>query len=224
MKKGLTCIVAILDKSGSMADVRYDALGGINTFIEDQKKAPGEAIFTLVLFDTTVKTIYDQVDIKLARTLTESEYIPSNGTALLKAISDTVDFTGAKLAAMKEEDRPEKVIVCVVTDGQENSSNLYSNIEYDKWCHYPTQTTLIYTKAKLNEKIKHQEEVYNWKFVYLSADNNAFVDAQGMGFSPSMTRLYSAANTADTYKSISDAICTYRSTGQIDQNDLDKVK
>lgn len=176
MKKGLTEIVAILDKSGSMGSVRDDALGGINTFIEDQKKAPGEALFTLVFFDSNMTVLYDGINIKEIHTLQKNEYVPSGNTALNDAICSTIDSVGKRLASMKEEDRPEKVLVAILTDGMENDSKSF-------------------TRADVKERIDHQREKYNWEFVFLAANQDAFATSEAYGISAANTVNYSATPT-----------------------------
>jgi len=220
MKKGLTEIILVLDKSGSMSDIRMDSLGGINTFITEQKKVTGEANLTLVLFDTTFNTLFNRVNIKDTRTLTEGEYIPSGCTALLKAVSDTVDEMGKKLTADKEEDRPEKVILVVMTDGHENSSNSYDGDNLSTWTEKTKSKELRYTKEKLKVKLEHQQNVYKWKVIYLGADLTAFDEGTAIGSTSNFAYNATSLGTKALYKGINTAVSSYRETGDIDDSDL----
>lgn len=160
MKEGLTEMVLVLDKSGSMGSTKKDVIGGLNTFIEEQKKVPGEATFTLVQFDSKMELKFLNKNIKDIPTLTEDDYKPNGTTALLESTIKTIDEVGARLAALKEEDRPEKVIFAIMTDGEENSSGAE------------------FTKELLAEKIKHQTDVYKWTFLFLGANIDVFADAK----------------------------------------------
>jgi Mg-chelatase subunit ChlD len=148
VRNDLTEIVLIVDRSGSMSDCKDEAQGGINAFIEDQKKAVGEANFTLVQFDTDYEFIHTGKPIK---DVVAYALVPRGMTALLDAVGRAVSETGARLAALEEEDRPGVVMVIIVTDGQENASKEFN------W-------------NQVQEMIKHQKEKYQWQFLYLGAD------------------------------------------------------
>tara|TARA_Y100000310_G_scaffold309196_1_gene353090 strand:+ start:33 stop:650 length:618 start_codon:yes stop_codon:yes gene_type:complete len=160
--KDATEIVVVADKSGSMNAVRDDAIGGFNALVADQQKeGVDEAYLTLVLFDTTY-TVGDRQAIEDVQPLTEDTYQPAGGTALLDALGRSITETGTRLAALSEDERPDQVIVAVITDGEENSSREH-------------------TKAQIKKLIEHQQEKYNWKFVYLGANQDAFAEARGLG-------------------------------------------
>ena len=163
MKKDLTEIVCILDRSGSMGMIMDDAIGGVNTFLEDQKEQDGDANITMVLFDNQVETVHNNVSVNDVPEVTKSLYYPRNTTALNDAIGMTVTSVGERLAKTDESERPEKVIVAVLTDGMENASREYSN-------------------AQIQEMISHQEDKYNWQFIYLAANQDAFAVGQTYGF------------------------------------------
>jgi len=162
MKAGLCEIMVVLDQSGSMDSIVNDAIGGFNTFLKAQQQLPGEARFSLVLFNTT--NHYDErclsVPIKDVKPLDATTYIPSNGTPLYDAVGTAIDKLGAKFATMKEEDRPEKVVFVILTDGEENSS---TDVTYEK----------------LKGMITHQTDAYKWQFVFLAAN----MDAKAVGAS-----------------------------------------
>lgn len=194
--KECTEIVTILDMSGSMSFTRSDAFGGINSFIEEQKNFQGEANFTLLLFDTEVKTIYNGKNIKEVEILEESQYVPRGMTALLDAIGIAIDDVGKRLALLEEEERPNKVIFAILTDGEENSSRKYNH-------------------SQLAEMIKRQQEIYNWEFIYLAANQDAFSTAQSYNFKMSNTSNYTSNSigTQAVYHSASTTVTNYRSTG-----------
>ena len=160
--KDATEIVVVADKSGSMNTVQRDAIGGYNTLLtEQQAESADEAYITLILFDTTY-TVGDRMPVKDAVPLSEETYRPSGGTALLDALGRAITETGSRLAALSEDERPDQVIVAIITDGEENSSREHS-------------------KAQIKKLIEHQQEKYDWKFVYLGANQDAFVEAHGLG-------------------------------------------
>ena len=166
-KSGLTEIAVVMDQSGSMASIKTDAIGGFNTFLDAQKNAPGEALFSLVLFDTTkVDRRFLSVPIKSVPPLDEVTYTPAAGTPLYDAVAITIDEVGKKLSSMKEEDRPEKVVVVILTDGEENSSTDYRGEQ---------------GRLRLHEKIKHQSDVYKWQFVFLAANMDASLVGGSVG-------------------------------------------
>jgi uncharacterized protein YegL len=179
MKENLTELVAVIDKSGSMASVVNDAIGGFNTFLKAQKEAPGDAKMTAVLFDTTFSFYAANVDVKDVQPLTSRDYIPAGGTALYDAVGKTIDEVGKKLAAMKEEDRPSKVIFAILTDGEENQSQKYSG-------------------SKIKKMIQTQRDTYKWDFIFLAAGEGAFKEAGIMGMDLSKTMNFSNTGTNQT--------------------------
>lgn len=187
-------IVCIIDRSGSMLDIRGDAIGGFNSFIEDQKKVPGEATVTFVQFDTEYEVVYSGTPIQDVPELTSSTYVPRGATALRDAIGRTIDDVGARLNSIPQNDRPDKVIVVILTDGHENSSMSYSH-------------------EKVLEMIKHQREKYSWEFIYLGATEDAF--DVGVSFGILVKDITKYAPTGDgiraAYMSASVSASNYRS-------------
>lgn len=173
-------IVFIVDKSGSMGSIKSDAIGGFNSFLKDQKACPGEASLTLVLFDHEYHGRIEYSNIQDAKELTSNTYQPSGMTALLDAMGRTIDSQGELLSKMSESDRPNKVIVVVITDGEENSSKEY-------------------TRQRIKEMIKLQQETYNWEFIFLAANQDAFAEAEKFGFQAKNTTNY--VNTSFGVKS-----------------------
>ncbi len=162
MKEGLSEIVCIIDRSGSMGSIRDDAIGGFNTFLAEQKKLPGEATLTYIQFDTEYEVVHENAPLNDVPPIDETVYVPRGSTALLDAVGRTIDATGKRLANMPEEHRPETVIVAILTDGEENSSR-----EYDL--------------ARIEDMIRHQKEKYSWEFIFLGANQDAFAEAAKIG-------------------------------------------
>ena len=198
--KDYTEIIVILDKSGSMDNIREDAIGGFNSFLDDQKKHPGEANMTVVLFDTGY-TLKPAQPIKVVPALNENTYQPSGCTALLDAMGRTITETGRRLARMKEEDRPDKVIVVTITDGEENSSQEHK-------------------LSQIADMIKVQEETYKWQFLYLGANVDAFAEAHGLGISKRAAANFKATPVGmrQAYACSSQAVMGYRSSGKLAPN------
>lgn len=160
-----TELVVILDRSGSMQRLAEDTIGGFNSLIENQKKLEGKCTVTTVLFDNKVEILYQGKNIKEVPTLTSKEYFARGSTALLDAIGITINETNSKISSMKEE-KPNKVLVAITTDGLENSSNEYS---------YSSIKSLIEEKKKLG-----------WDFIFLGANIDAIGEANKFGIERDM--------------------------------------
>ena len=122
MRKGLTEIVFILDRSGSMSGLEKDTIGGYNSLMRKQKGEEGEAIISTVLFDNQIKVLHDRVDLNKIEQMTEKEYYVGGCTALLDAVGGAIHHIGNVHKYAREEDRPEKTLFIITTDGQENAS------------------------------------------------------------------------------------------------------
>jgi len=196
MKTGYTDLTIILDRSGSMSHIRKDTIGGINAFIEEQKKASGEATMTLIQFDHAYEENYLRKPITEVVPLTDATYCPRGNTALLDAIGRTINILGTAYAAMDESSRPEKVVLVIQTDGEENASQEFSS-------------------SKIKEMIELQRDAYHWEFIFLGANQDAFAIAASMGIpkANAMTFAYDGAGSKDAYLSASAMVAHSRSTG-----------
>jgi uncharacterized protein YegL len=162
MNDNLTEIAAILDRSGSMEHLTDDTIGGYNSFIKEQREQPGEARLTTVLFDDQYELLHDRVNIKKMKPITRREYSARGMTALLDALGKTINDIGAKLRDTPEPERPGKVIFFIITDGMENASKEFSN-------------------EKVKEMVELQKNTYNWEFIFVGADIDAFDAARSIG-------------------------------------------
>ena len=164
MKKNLTEIIFILDKSGSMSGLEKDTIGGFNSLLEKQVKEEGEAIISTVLFNEKMDVIHDRVDIKLVSALTDKDYCVCGCTALLDAIGNSVNHIRKVHSNLKEEEKPEKTLFIITTDGMENSSREYS---------YP----------KLKKLIESSKEELNYEYIFLGANIDSVNEASKFGIS-----------------------------------------
>lgn len=207
MKKDLTEIIFIIDRSGSMDRLTQDTIGGFNSFIENQKKEAGEAKLTTVLFDDNYEVLHDGVDLKEVKPLTDKEYYARGTTALLDAVGKTITEVGNRLSNTPEEERPEKVMVIITTDGAENASKEY-------------------TKSKVKEMIEEQTNKYSWVFMFLGANIDAVSEAQSIGISAchAHTHGWSSQGVESVYTTMSNVAKGYRGTGKIDNNWKDGIK
>lgn len=163
MRPDLTDITLVVDRSGSMSDVQQEAECGINAFIQAQAKEAGNALLTLVQFDTEYEFLHRGVPINK---VPKYRLVPRGMTALLDAVGRAVNETGSRLANLAESDRPGLVIFVVMTDGLENSSSEF-------------------TKSQVKRMIELQQQKYSWHFTFLGANQDAFSEAASMGIAPS---------------------------------------
>lgn len=185
MKSNLTELVFILDRSGSMRELTQDTIGGFNGMVEKQKKEPGEAFVTTILFDSQYEMLHDHLPLQNIMPITDKEYFARGTTALLDAVGITINAVGARLNHISEEDRPEKVIFVITTDGLENASHEF-------------------TYKQIKEMITHQQNKYNWNFIFLGANIDAVSEAAKLGIDPDFARNYEAseAGTMDLYAGV----------------------
>ena len=193
MKKNLTELVFILDRSGSMAGLEGDTIGGFNAMIEKQKGEPGEALVSTVLFDHESEVIHDRVNIQTIEPMTRQQYYVRGCTALLDAVGDAIHHIGNVHKYAREEDRPEKTLFVITTDGMENASRKYS---YDR----------------LKAMIRRQQEKYGWEFIFLGANIDAAKEAARFGIREDRAANYHADSkgTAVVYEAVCDAVCSVR--------------
>lgn len=193
MKKNLTEIVFILDRSGSMSGLESDTIGGFNALIEKQKKAEGEALVSTVLFHNESKVIHDRVNVKDVERLTEKDYYVGGSTALLDAIGDAIHHIGNVHKYAREEDVPEHTMFVITTDGMENASHRYDS-------------------SKVKQMIERQKEKYGWEFLFLGANIDAMETAGhfGIGADRAVNYHSDSQGTQLNYDVLNEAICTVR--------------
>lgn len=194
MKKNLTEIVFILDRSGSMAGLEKDTIGGFNAMIEKQRMEAGEAVISTVLFDNYSEVIHDRLTLDQIPQLTEKEYFVRGCTALLDAVGGAIHHIGNVHKYAREEDRPEKTIFVITTDGMENASRNYT---YDR----------------VKAMIERQKGKYGWEFLFLGANIDAAREAARFGIGADRAANYHADHegTGVIYETVSEAICQVRS-------------
>lgn len=197
--KDLTEIVTIVDRSGSMQTMKAEAIGGFNTFLDAQKKVPGKARLTLVLFDHEYLLVHNGKPISDVPPLDETSYVPRGTTALLDAVGRAIDDVGLRLAETPEEHRPGKIIVLVLTDGHENSSHDYS-------------------AEHVRRMVQRQRETYSWEFVFLGANLDAPQVAASMNIPHSASFAASVQGTKQAYAGITRAATSYRLSNSVDPN------
>ncbi len=193
MKKNLTELVFILDRSGSMGGLESDTIGGFNGLIEKQKREPGEAYVSTVLFDDVCEVIHDRVPLAEVPKLTEKEYFMRGCTALLDALGGAIHHIGNVHKYAREEDRPEKTLFVITTDGLENASKLYSY-------------------GDVRRMVERQKEKYGWEFLFLGANIDAIAAAADIGIRAERAVQYKsdAIGTALNFAAVGAAISTVR--------------
>lgn len=194
-KENFTAIAVIADASSSMYPLAKETITNFNNFLNEQKENPAEAVFSLCVFSSKHNLVHDFVPLHSVEELTDQTYSCGGWTALLDAMGTTIDTLGTKLASMSEEERPSKVIVLVITDGEENASRRF-------------------TLDEIKAKVTHQREVYSWEFVFIGANIDAISTGTSMGFSAQNSVAYtpSAAGTGQLYRSVSSNLGSYRSS------------
>lgn len=197
-KPNYTHIQIVLDRSGSMESIREDVIGGLNTFIAEQAKVPGLCTVGLSQFDDVFENVYSFVDIHKVEKRTMENYVPRNSTALFDAIGKTIHELGTDLAAKDESERPSKVIFLIQTDGAENASREFSS-------------------AAVRKLIEQQRDKFQWDFVFLGANQDAFLTAGNIGISAAATSNFnaSAAGVQTAYMNTSNAVVRSRMTSSV---------
>ena len=193
MKKNLTEIVFILDRSGSMSGLETDTIGGFNSMIEKQRRADGDAIVSTVLFDNESEVIHDRVDVKGIAPMTDKEYSVRGCTALLDAIGGAIHHIGNVHKYAREEDVPEHTLFVITTDGMENASRRY-------------------TGDKVKQMIEKEKSKYGWEFLFLGANIDAVETAKSFGIGAERAVNYHSDHegTRLNYEVVSEAICSVR--------------
>lgn len=193
MKKGLTEVVFILDRSGSMSGLEGDTIGGFNSMIEKQKKEEGEALVSTILFDNYSEVLHDRVEVSKIEPLTDRDYTVRGCTALLDAIGGAIHHIGNVHKYARNEDVPEHTIFIITTDGMENASHQYS-------------------REKIKAMIERQKTKYGWEFLFLGANIDAIETARSYGIDQDRAVEYNcdSVGTGLNFEAMSDAITTMR--------------
>ena len=191
--KAFTEIVFILDRSGSMCGLEADTIGGFNSLIAKQKKESGQAVVSTVLFDDETEVLHDRVPLERIKLMTDKEYYVRGCTALLDAVGGAIHHIGNVHKYAREEDRPEKTMFVITTDGMENASRRY-------------------TYEKVKRMIQRQKEKYGWEFLFLGANIDAVEVTGRFGISEDRAANYHCdeKGTALNYEVLSEAICQFR--------------
>lgn len=174
MNKELTEIIFILDRSGSMRGLESDTIGGYNSFLDKQKSQAGKTNITTVLFDDKYEILYNGVDVSDAR-IDQTQYYVRGMTALYDAVGKTILDVGIRLSRTPEAERPGKVIMVITTDGAENSSREFSG-------------------RQIQAMISHQQEKYNWEFLFFGANIDTAVAARELGIDADNSIAYQASS------------------------------
>ena len=203
MKKGLTEIVFILDRSGSMGGLELDTIGGYNSLIRKQKSEEGEAIISTVLFDDQIEVLHDRVGLHRIEPMTEKDYYVRGCTALLDAVGGAIHHIGNVHKYARKEDVPEKTLFIITTDGMENASKRY-------------------TYEKVSHMIERQKEKYGWEFLFLGANIDAIKEAGRFGIQPQRAVNYNcdSEGTALNYEVLSKAVSRVRHCTVTEMEDM----
>ena len=203
MKKGLTEIVFILDRSGSMSGLEQDTIGGYNSLIRKQKSEEGEAIISTVLFDDQTEVLHDRVSIDSIQPMTEEQYYVRGCTALLDAVGGAIHHIGNVHKYARKEDVPEKTLFIITTDGMENASRRYS-----------------YENVK--HMIERQKAKFGWEFLFLGANIDAIEVAGRFGIQPERAVNYNSDSegTAVNYRVLSKVVSRVRNCNLDDMEDM----
>lgn len=192
MNSNLTEIVCVIDRSGSMSGIKSDAEAGLNAFIKEQKSLLNQEVnLTLAQFDDKYDLLFDGVSLK--NTDVNYHLAPRGWTALLDAVGKTINHVGERLSKTPEDQRPGKVVVMIVTDGEENRSTEYSF-------------------AQIKQMIEHQTNHYSWQFMYIGANQDAFAVGSSLGVVNNMRYAFDSAGTRSAYTTASASVMSYRNT------------
>ena len=193
MKNNITELVFILDRSGSMAGLESDTIGGFNAMIEKQKKQEGECYVSTVLFNNASEILHDRIKLAEVPKMTESDYTVGGCTALIDAIGEAIHHIENIHKYARAEDVPEHTMFVITTDGMENASKQYS---YDK----------------VQKMIKRQQEKYGWEFIFIGANIDAVQEAKKFGIRKerAVNYVHDEEGTETLYRSVGKAVCAMR--------------
>ncbi|HIU07605.1 MAG TPA: VWA domain-containing protein [Candidatus Limiplasma pullistercoris] len=207
MKKNLTELVFILDKSGSMAGLERDTIGGFNAMLDKQKAQAGECRITTVLFDHRYELLHDRTDIRAVRPITAREYRVGGSTALLDALGKTIHKIATAQKNTSEPFRAKRVMFVIITDGEENASREYAAKE-------------------VKEAIRRQKSRYGWEFIFLGANIDAVETAGRFGIDAGRAANYvpDSQGTALNFRAMSETVSAFRACGAVPDACLDAVR
>ena len=207
MKKNLTELVFILDKSGSMAGLERDTIGGFNAMLDKQKAQAGECRITTVLFDHRYELLHDRTDIRAVRPITAREYRVGGSTALLDALGKTIHKIATAQKNTSEPFRAKRVMFVIITDGEENASREYAAKE-------------------VKEAIQRQKSRYGWEFIFLGANIDAVETAGRFGIDAGRAANYvpDSQGTALNFRAKSETVSAFRACGAVPDACLDAVR
>jgi len=196
--KDATEIIVIIDESASMQKLTKETVASFNNFLKEQKALPDKATMSLTFFNTVHRQPYICANLKDIKPLDRNSYTPNDYTALLDAVGSTIDSVGTRLAALCDSDRPCRVVVVIITDGEENSSKEYS-------------------LDQVKNKIKEQQEKYSWKFIFLGANQDAFTVAGGLSIPCSNAMKYPSTGLGvqTAYRAAGQSVSSYRGGGSV---------
>jgi hypothetical protein len=201
MSNNKTELVFILDKSGSMHHLESDTIGSFNGLIDKQKREAGTALITTVLFNTSVKILHDRMDLQEVSLMTNKDYCPSGGTALLDAVGTTLRNVRHSYNDQLKEERPNKVMFIIITDGMENASREF-------------------TYKKVKEEIEKAKEKYDWEFLFIGANIDAVKEGSKFGIREDRSVRYHADTKGNEviYSALEETMTNYRSGKKIEKN------
>ena len=207
MKKNLTELVFILDRSGSMQGVEADTIGGFNSMLNKQKKEPGEALVSTVLFDDRVEVLHDRVRAERVKPITDREYYVRGCTALLDAVGGAIHHIGNIHKYARPEDVPEHTLFIITTDGMENASHCYS-------------------ARQVRQMIRRQKKKYGWEFLFLGANIDAVETAGHLGIDADRAVNYhcDSEGTRLNYQVLTQAVSTVRCSAPLDAHWKDAIE
>jgi uncharacterized protein YegL len=207
MKKGLTELVFILDRSGSMCGLESDTIGGFNSMLEKQKNEPGEAIITTVLFDDRYELLHDRINIRGVSPITEKEYFVRGTTALLDAVGRTINKIANAQKRTASNERAENVMFVIITDGMENSSREFSF-------------------KKVRQMIEHQKNKYGWEFIFLGANIDAIAAAEQFGIHRDRAANYHADSEGVllNYAVLNDTVSSMRAGHKVSESWKERIE
>ena len=207
MKKNLTELVFILDRSGSMAGLESDTIGGFNSMIEKQKKQEGGAFVTTILFDNVSETLHDRVPLEKIEKLTDNDYTARGCTALLDAIGDAVEHIKSIHKYAREEDIPEHTMFVITTDGMENASSRYDS-------------------KKVKKLIESMKKEYDWEFLFIGANIDAIETAKSFGIREDRAVNYKAdkKGTKVIFEAVGNAVELMRAGNDLDESWSEEIR